>query len=291
MDTEFYREFITIVETKNFAEAADILSMSTSAISRHLKAAEEELGVELFSRTSRTVQLNEYGEMFLPYAQSMVQQQTEFMHRLGKYIEQKKNTISYTGNYQFNSLLIKFRKKYPQYSVVKVPRKGFALKTVLNGRCDLAVYHNSAGSPPEDDSQLEKLVLGKDSLVVAMNRNDPLAARGSIDLRELRDYPIIALLSNETNEPMLEEYFAAGVVPKVAFSVSTGEEALALVAEGHGAVIIMRRLAERAAKDSVRLLDIEGLEPCSIFLGRLKGRKPSPAAEALWEFAKQSVAE
>lgn len=290
MDSEFYREFITIVETKNFAEAADLLSMSTSAISRHLKAAEEELGVELFSRTSRTVQLNEYGELFLPYAQNMVQQQTEFLYKLNKYIEQKKNTIYYTGNYQFNSVLIKFRKKYPQYSIVKVPRKGFSLQAVLDGKCDLAIYHEAIGVPDDDDSALEKIVLGQDALVVAINKAHPLASQGSIDLKQLRDYPVIALINNETGEPMLNEYRAAGFEPRLAFSVSTGEEALALVAEGHGAAIIMRKLAERAVKENVSLLEIEGMKPVTIYLGRLRGKKPSPAADALWQFVNEITA-
>lgn len=120
MDSSFYYEFITIVESKNFAEAADKLASSTSALSRHLKSAEEELGVELFTRTSRGVTLNEYGELFLQYAKKMYSQHEDFMTQIKKKVEYRKNTLYYSGNYQFNLFLAPFKIKYPQYHIKQV---------------------------------------------------------------------------------------------------------------------------------------------------------------------------
>jgi len=68
MDTLYYREFIVLCDVLNYAEAADQLSLSESSLSRHIKAMESELGVQLFERTTRSIKLTSYGHIVLHYA-------------------------------------------------------------------------------------------------------------------------------------------------------------------------------------------------------------------------------
>ena len=68
MNTEYLKEFVVLAETKNFWEASDRLYMNQSTLSKHIKSLENELGVDLFLRTTRRVELTNYGQTFLPYA-------------------------------------------------------------------------------------------------------------------------------------------------------------------------------------------------------------------------------
>ena len=71
MDTERCREFVVLAQTCNYLQAADQLFISQSSLSKHIKALERELGVELFNRTTRRVQLTEHGRVFLPFARKL----------------------------------------------------------------------------------------------------------------------------------------------------------------------------------------------------------------------------
>ena len=57
MNTENLKEFIVLAETKNFWEASERLYMNQSTLSKHIKNLESELGISLFTRTTRRVEL------------------------------------------------------------------------------------------------------------------------------------------------------------------------------------------------------------------------------------------
>ena len=70
-----------LAKVKNFKLAADKLFLSQPTLSRHIKEMESELDVELFLRSTRQVELTEYGRFLLPYAQRIVD--TESAYRTG----------------------------------------------------------------------------------------------------------------------------------------------------------------------------------------------------------------
>ncbi len=65
--------FLTITETSSLSQAAKRMEISPMAVSRRLAAMEQELGVRLVQRTTRSVSLTQEGTEFLPYAKSMVE--------------------------------------------------------------------------------------------------------------------------------------------------------------------------------------------------------------------------
>ena len=71
MDIEYFREFVILAETKNFWAASERLYIGQSSLSKHIKTLERDLGAPLFERTSRKVELTEFGKLMLPYAQSL----------------------------------------------------------------------------------------------------------------------------------------------------------------------------------------------------------------------------
>lgn len=78
MDINYFKEFSVLAETRNYWEAAERLFVNQSTLSKHIKAMEKELGVLLFSRTTRKVELTEFGKALLPYAQSIMHTQFEY---------------------------------------------------------------------------------------------------------------------------------------------------------------------------------------------------------------------
>lgn len=60
--------FLAVADCLNFSRAAEQLRITQPAVSHQIRTLEDELGVQLFSRTSKTVRLTQEGHMFLQYA-------------------------------------------------------------------------------------------------------------------------------------------------------------------------------------------------------------------------------
>ncbi|MEV0914637.1 LysR family transcriptional regulator [Streptomyces sp. NPDC049967] len=72
MDTEAMRTFVRAADLGRLQHAADELGVTQQAVSKRIAALERELGVRLFTRTPRGVELTFDGQAFLPHARSVV---------------------------------------------------------------------------------------------------------------------------------------------------------------------------------------------------------------------------
>ncbi len=73
MELQQLRYVLAVSETANFTRAAEQCHVVQSALSHQIAALERELGLTLFARTSRRVQLTPAGEAFLPAARQCVE--------------------------------------------------------------------------------------------------------------------------------------------------------------------------------------------------------------------------
>ncbi len=78
--------FVRVAETGSFAETARQLSLSTSTVSKRITYLEEQLGVQLLRRTTRSVNVTELGSLFYERAVELVilMQEAESMVQQGR---------------------------------------------------------------------------------------------------------------------------------------------------------------------------------------------------------------
>lgn len=82
MNTEELKTFIFLSKVKNFTLAAEQLFIAQSTVTNRISELEKEVGKRLFTRGSKTVKLTEAGEIFLRYAERMLELQNTSMEEM-----------------------------------------------------------------------------------------------------------------------------------------------------------------------------------------------------------------
>ncbi len=119
MELKQIQTFITIVEWGSFSEAANQLYLSQPTVSLHIKQLENELGIELISRTTKSHELTAQGQEFYKYAQSIM----KMANNIESTFSQKNNhkiTIgasSIAASYLLPPVLAKFNQENPEKKV------------------------------------------------------------------------------------------------------------------------------------------------------------------------------
>lgn len=93
MDIKWIKDFLYLVETKNFSLAAEKRCVTQSAYSRRIRALENWMGVELFDRRSIPIKMTEQGQKFLPYAQNVLAEINQIQEKFRPHANPDKNEI------------------------------------------------------------------------------------------------------------------------------------------------------------------------------------------------------
>ena len=122
MELNYVKEFLELASNCNFQETADTLFIAQSTLSRHIKALEADLGVQLFVRATRNVKLSDAAQLFLPYAAQLVEIEKQWMKMLSEYAKSSQGTITIgaipsMSHYNINEILSEFTKKYSSLSL------------------------------------------------------------------------------------------------------------------------------------------------------------------------------
>ena len=228
MNTEYLKEFVVLAETRNFWEASARLYMNQSTLSKHIKALEAELGVELFHRTTRHVSLTNYGRAFLPHAQSITRAEFEAstaIQRL-KNIENGLLTIGSIPSmpqYHIAQFLAEFRQQYPEAAIRITEDDPNQLPDYLiNETCELIFYREDKSSFENNflkKTQIERIPYMTDHMVALMQRTHPLADRESISLQQLKDEQFCFIKEGSLMYQMaMDACSQAGFVPDIVYT-------------------------------------------------------------------------
>lgn len=245
MNINYFKEFVILADTKNYLEAAEILYISQSSLSKHIKSMETELGVTLFDRTSRSVELTKIGEMLLPYATNIMNSQLEYTDMIRNELDDFRGQVTIgsipaIAQYRITDLLVEYKKKFPQY-VIKVFEHDNQklIDSLRQKQCDL-IFVRDFDQLLKDD-EFEKIPYLVDPMVALLPRKHPLAASDTIRLEQLRDESFIMLEEDEFLQNIWQKCCNhVGFKPRVAFSCHRMDGILDLVTKNMGISLIMQ---------------------------------------------------
>jgi DNA-binding transcriptional LysR family regulator len=192
MELRLLRYFIAVAEELSFNRAAQRLHMTQPPLSNQIKQLEEELGVLLFTRTSRGVRMTEAGEALLEEARRFfvqLEQATRVVQRVG-HGEVGRLTLGFVpsaSNEVLPSILRAFRHSYPDIELfLREMRPDRVVQRLHDQQIDAGFLYL-----PLDDASLNIECVSREPLVLALPESHPLAARPRVELQALAEEPFI----------------------------------------------------------------------------------------------------
>ncbi len=279
MDLRELRYFVVLAEERHFGRAAERLYIAQSGLSKAISRAEEELGVALFARTRRQVELTAAGEALLERAHDVLHafdevRATAEAARMGLAGTLSLATSPVARYHVAPAILDRFTEACPEVRLVRREQlTGEILEDILAGTLDVGIAfctprHESLRYEPLKDVELR----------VLMASSHPLAARGRVALSELRSERFLIAAESPASgaTARLEPFFrAAGFEPEYVQSTVAYDEDLHEVRRGDGVELSARAFLGDPPSGIVAL----GLRPpAALPLGLLRRAREAPSA-------------
>jgi DNA-binding transcriptional LysR family regulator len=188
------RYFLAVAQELNFTRAARRLNFVQQTLSEGVAQLEDIVGMRLFERSSRPMQLTDAGVRWLPYAREAL----EAAERAGDAASDLRNGhtarlrvgLAATAAFPLTPALLEaFRERHPQVAL-STRHFDFGDPTggLLTGETDIAIVR-----PPFSAEGLELLVIASEPRYVALAEQHPLAQRASVSFEEIADEPWIKI--------------------------------------------------------------------------------------------------
>ncbi len=252
MELRHLRYFVAVAEELHFARAAERLNIAQPPLSKQIRQLEQELGVQLLERTTRTVSLTGAGKVFLEEARRALWQ-TERAATLarqaqrGEVGELSVGFITSAGYEILPSILQAYHARYPQVEITPHHLTAAEQFDALEERR----LHVGLVRPPVESDDLEFEVLRREPLMLALPEGHRLVQQESVERDELATEAFIVASGTRpvAGERRLrlfgEEGFRARVVQEAPDILTI----LGLVAAGIGVAVVpamVRTLRSRA---------------------------------------------
>lgn len=246
MELFHLRYFMTVAKYENFSKAADELYISQPSISKAVLSLEKELGVTLFQRRGKRVQLNEAGVALKRKLEPVMSILDNLSEDLKVISGHSRSTI--VLNVQAASsllpdILLKFKNEYPfiDFQIIQ---------SAQAAKCDLCLCSALPDAPPHNG----RLLLSEE-ILLAVPMQSYLALKDSVRLEDLRDENFIMQGKHASMRAISDHIFShVGFEPHASFESDNQSTIRGLVAAGLGVSLWPEATWGRLATDKAKLI-------------------------------------
>ncbi|MGN6036665.1 LysR substrate-binding domain-containing protein [Brevibacterium casei] len=290
MELQQMRYVVAVADERNFTRAAERCFVVQSSLSHQIKALEHELGVTLFARTSRRVELTAAGEAFLASARASLEAAERAVTDAAAATGQIKGSLTIgviptVTAIDIPAALRQFRQAHP---AVRVRLRGGGsdefITAITEGVMDVAVL----GLPDTADvNDVTTQVLAKERLVAVISTEHRLAGRRRLRLTDLADETFVDFPEGTPGRAPSDLAFeAAGVHRDVMFEAMSTDLILDLVRQN----LAVTLLSPAVVPDDTSLvaIPVSGGPTRTEYLA-WSNFNPSPATRAFLQLATPQV--
>ncbi|NRQ39226.1 LysR family transcriptional regulator [Nonomuraea sp. NN258] len=190
MDLKLLARFVAVAEELHFGRAAARLYVAQQALSRDVRRLEEQLGVTLFVRSTRRVELTDAGDRLLPAARRLLAMYDELVATVRGGDRPLLVDVNMQGH-ELPQPLVRARELAPDAEILARFHGGLTagVAAMREGRLDVSLGR-FAGLPARLRAGLTQVPLRLSQLAVLVPSSHPLAALGEVPLSVLADFPL-----------------------------------------------------------------------------------------------------
>lgn len=287
------RAFVAVYKLRRLTTAAAQLYVTQSAVSALIRQMEEELGVRLFDRTTRSLQPTPAAHDAIEIAQRVLRDLDSLSAGLGDLSALRRGRVTVACTPTLAEILLppvirEFRQLYPDIQVnVDDCAPDQFIARLMGDHADFGV-----GTPDraDDGVQMERLL--SDHLSVVYRADDPMAARKSVRWKELDGVPVATVRPGFGVRPLIDHSAArAGIRLNVAREVSLLSTALWMTSCGMGPSLMPAAYVSYSRDPELLARPLTGPRVSrDIYVLVKAGRSLSPAAQQLVDVLHAQVA-
>ena len=288
MDLRQVEYVLAVVDRGSFTKAAASMPVSQPSLSDGIRRLEAELGVRLFHRLGRSVELTDAGRAFVGPARRLTRDREAVFESVASVRDLRSGTLDIVSlptlaADPLGRLVGGLRKAHPGIAVrIAAPEDdGAVVAMVLDGRSELGLTELRT---PRDE--LVSVLLERQELVAVCPPRTRLATSGRLPVARLRGMPLVTTPPGTSTRDLLDRALAsAGVDPVIAVETSQREAIAPLVLSGAGTSFLPARLAEPLAKQGAVVARL--VPTLTRTIGLVHRASPlTPAARAFLELAR-----
>ena len=284
---------LAVAEYGSFVAAAALLKTSQPAVTRTVKHVEELVGIKLFERSTRSVQITAAGKEFVGVARRMLNDLKITIRSMRELSDQRRgqvivSSITSVANGKLPGLVSAYRLDYPGIELhVRAGLHGTVVEDVRSGAADFGIcYLDDLPGP------FMSIRLAKEEFTVVLPCHHELAKEESLSLSDLKGAPFVSLPSYSRTQRVVD---AAASSARLTLNnvviVSEFATMLSFVGAGIGLAIAPKSGVVGLLGKKLSAVPVRG-PPLARDLGiiRLREREPSPAACGLISVIQRSWA-
>jgi LysR family hydrogen peroxide-inducible transcriptional activator len=186
--------FVAVAETGGFTRAAERCNVAQPSLSQQVIKLEQELGEPLFDRLPRRVVLTEAGRTLLPHANSILAELQNIKQGLNEDVESGRGVLSVgfiptIAPFVLPRVIKRFSQDFPLATLsVQEDLTEALVRDIVDGKLDVGIT-----SLPIHNKLIRTKELLAEPLMVASSREYDIINHASIHVKELDDFPFIAL--------------------------------------------------------------------------------------------------
>lgn len=242
MELRHLRYFVAVADELHFGRAAAKLQISQPPLSQQIRKLEEELGVELFRRTKRAVQLTPPGRAFLDRARQLLleaERTIEATRQAARGVIGRIE-VGYVPTAEIRivpRLLRIFRKRLPQVEVgLHQLNPSEQIEALHDSRIDVAITRL-----PLEEEGIETQAFLREDMRLAVETGSLLARSSVITPEQVNNVPLLMFprqLAPGLHDSIVSYFRQAGVAPRLSYALGSIGSGLGLVASGVGVSVV-----------------------------------------------------
>lgn len=293
MDFRQIGAFIQVSRLNSFSKAGDALYLTQPTISAHINSLESELGVKLFDRSSKEIELTKAGEIFYDYAVNMINTRDmaifslqEYTHRIEGSLQIAASTIP--AQYILPEIIKLFSGKYVN---VKYSLFQFDSREVIDRLLDKEFEIGIVGSHPDEPKLVSQKLCEEEQVLITpkdFRKSDLPSAEISFHDIENENF-ILRESGSGTRKEFEKALIKTGKDPgkiKVVAQINSTEAVVQAVRQGLGISVVSSYSGRDYEKAGlIRAFRIKDLQLTrSFYMVTVKNRPISPPVKTFMEF-------